>query len=208
MSLRNNGDFPLGAGVSPGAGRAVGSDVLLRFEPRSVALAAGQSAFITVRARTGKWLVSGTPVPHNIQLNMLGGGKAKPVDVNLLQQPVLPAWPFKIARIAVPLLAVLLGVAAFSWWKNRPAPSPTLLATRPPWPKPSSATPASRLSRTIRRMRPRRLARSWTRTRSRNAPSSRQDCGHLRFVRAAVPARAAPMTDPMHATTIHGEDSN
>ena len=127
IGLRNNGNYPLGAGAQPGARWGGDGKVLLQFEQRSVALPPGGTGSLKVRARTAKWLVSGAPVTHTLGLHLLGGGEAKPVDVSVVQQPLLPRWAPKVLRIAVPLLIAVVLVLGVSWWRNRPHPIPNVV---------------------------------------------------------------------------------
>jgi beta-lactam-binding protein with PASTA domain len=127
IGLRNNGNYPLGAGAQPGARYGAGGKVLLQFEQRSVALPPGGTGSLKVRARAAKWLISGAPLTHDLGLHVLGGGEAKPVDVSVVQQPLLPRWAPKVLRIAVPLLIAVFLALGISWWKNRPHSVPNVV---------------------------------------------------------------------------------
>jgi beta-lactam-binding protein with PASTA domain len=127
VPLRNDGNRPLEAGVQPEAGSSPNQEVVLRFEPGRVTVPAGGTASVLVRARTTKWIIAGSPALHTIQLSLQSDGVAHPVELRLLQQPLLPSWTPRLLRVLVPLLAVALGLAGFSWWKSRPHPVPNVV---------------------------------------------------------------------------------
>jgi beta-lactam-binding protein with PASTA domain len=127
LDLRNNGNYPIGAGVQPTAGPAAAGKVGLHFEPRSVAIPPGGRASLTVRARAAKRLISGMSVTHALQIHLLGGGEAKPVEVNMVQRPLLPRWAPRVLALLIPVLIATLGVGALHWYKNRPQPVPSVI---------------------------------------------------------------------------------
>jgi hypothetical protein len=92
-----------------------------------VAIPPGEAASLKVQARTTKLLVTGPTETHAIQLSLLAGGQAKSIDLNLVQQPLFAGWMPKVLRILALLLVATLGVAAFSWWKNRPHTVPRVV---------------------------------------------------------------------------------
>jgi beta-lactam-binding protein with PASTA domain len=127
LALRNNGNYPLGAGVTPNAGPAAEGKVHLHFDPRSAAIPAGGTAVLTIKARAVKRIVSGLPVTHALQLHVLGAGAAKPVEMNMVQQPLLPRWAPRLLALLVPILAATLGLGVLQSIKNRPQPVPSVL---------------------------------------------------------------------------------
>lgn len=127
IAFRNKGNYPMGVGVHPDLRSGAEGKVQLRFQPRSVAIPPGEAASLKVQARTTKLLVTGAPETHAIQLSLLAGGQAKSVDLDLVQQPLLAAWTPKVLRILAVILVATLGVAAFSWWKNRPHAIPNVV---------------------------------------------------------------------------------
>jgi hypothetical protein len=127
IAFRNKGNYPMGVGVHPDIRSGAEGKVQLQFQPRSVAIPPGEAASLKVQARTTKLLVTGPTETHAIQLSLLAGGQAKSIDLNLVQQPLFAGWMPKVLRILALLLVATLGVAAFSWWKNRPHTVPRVV---------------------------------------------------------------------------------
>ena len=127
LDLRNNGNYPMGVGAQPSPGAPAEGKVFLKFEPRSLTLPAGGIASLTVHARTARRLVSGTPVTHTLQIDLLGGGAAKPVEVKMVQQPLLPRWAPKVLALLALILIVAVGLVAWNWYQHRPRPVPTVV---------------------------------------------------------------------------------
>jgi beta-lactam-binding protein with PASTA domain len=127
IALRNRGNHAMGAAVEAGAGPAAGGKVVLQFDPSTVAIPAGDSASVTVRARAAQWVVFGTPVLHTIPVRVQGHGEEQAVDLHLLQLPLLPSWTPKLLRVLIPLLVLMVGFAGFSWWKSRPHAVPNVV---------------------------------------------------------------------------------
>jgi beta-lactam-binding protein with PASTA domain len=127
LDLRNNGNYPIGVGAQPTSGSPAEGKVLLKFEPRTMTLPAGGIGVLTVHARAARRLLSGTPVMHTLQLDIQGGGAAKPVEVKMVQQPLLPRWAPKVLTLTALVVAVLIGLAAWNWYKHRPQTVPAVV---------------------------------------------------------------------------------
>jgi beta-lactam-binding protein with PASTA domain len=72
-------------------------------------------------------LWTGTPVTHDLQIDLLGEAAEKQVDVKMVQRPLLPRWAPKLLVLLALLLAVAAGIGVWSWYKHRPQPVPSVL---------------------------------------------------------------------------------
>jgi beta-lactam-binding protein with PASTA domain len=128
IGLTNTGNYPIGVGPHPKAAAAAEGKVLLKFEPRSVAIPPGGKATMTVRARAARRVLSGPAVSHDLELHLLGGGVTKQVDVNMVQRSLFPAWTTRVAAVLLPILVATLGIGAWHAYQNRPQRVPSVVS--------------------------------------------------------------------------------
>jgi hypothetical protein len=127
VGLRNTGNGPVDVEARPRAGSAAEGKVLLKFEPRRATLPPGGTTSVTVRARAARFLLTGPPVAHDLQIDLLAKGETKPVEVKMVERPLLPRWAPKVLALVALLLAVAVGLAVWSWYKHRPQLVPSVL---------------------------------------------------------------------------------
>jgi hypothetical protein len=127
LELHNNGNRPLALEAHPKPGGAADGRVLLKFEPRQVTIPADGHTVVAVRARSSKRLLTGSPATHTLQMEITGAGEPKPVEVRMVQQPLLPRWAPKLFALLGTVAVVALGLGAWSWFKDRPKPVPSVL---------------------------------------------------------------------------------
>jgi hypothetical protein len=127
LGLRNNGNDPMGVEAQARPGSSAAEKVVMKFEPRRVTIPAGGQSSVTVRARAVKRLFAGSPVTHDLQIDLLPDGPARPVEVKMVQRPLLPRWAPRVLALVVLLLLLGVGLGVWSWYKHRPQPVPSVL---------------------------------------------------------------------------------
>ena len=127
LGLRNNGNDQMNVEAHPEPGSTAHGRVLLKFEPRRMALPPGGRVPLTIQARTARYLLKGPPLTHAVQFELLGGGEAKPVEVRMTQQPLLPGWAPKVLALLAFLVAITAGLGGWTWYKDRPKSVPSVI---------------------------------------------------------------------------------
>ncbi len=127
LDLHNNGNRPLTVEAQPKPGGTANGKVLLKFEPRQVTIPADGHAVVAVRARSSKRLLTGSPATHTVQMEIAGSGEPKPVEVKMVQQPLLPRWAPKIFAVLLTVTVVALGLGGWNWYKDRPEHVPSVV---------------------------------------------------------------------------------
>jgi hypothetical protein len=127
LGLRNNGNGPAHVEARPRPGSAVEGKVLLKFEPRRATIPPDSTTSVTVRARTAKLLLTGTPVIYDLQIDLQDDGEVKPVEVKMVQRPYLHRRLPRVLTLVTLLLVVIAGLTAWNWYKHRPQAVPSVL---------------------------------------------------------------------------------
>jgi PASTA domain len=127
LALHNNGNNPMGVEARPKPGAAADGAVILTFEPRRLSLAPNGQATVAVEARAARRLITGRPVTHAVPIEVLGADQPRPVELKMIQRPLLPGWAPRILTLVCVLLTVGAGLGAWNWYKHRPEAVPSVL---------------------------------------------------------------------------------
>lgn len=127
FGLRNNGNSPTDAEARPRPGSPAEGKVLLKFEPRLMTIPPGDQAEVTVQARAVRRLWTGTPATHSLQVDVVRAGEVSPIDLKMVQRPLLPRWAPKVLALLTVLLVVGAALGLWSWYKHRPVAVPSVI---------------------------------------------------------------------------------
>jgi hypothetical protein len=127
LDLHNNGNRPLTVEAQPTPGGTAGGKVLLKLDPRQMTIPADGHTVVAVRARTTKRLLTGMPVTHPLHIEILGNGEVRPVEVKMVQQPLLPRWVPRLLALLAFVAILAAGLGGWSWYKHRPQRVPSVL---------------------------------------------------------------------------------
>jgi hypothetical protein len=127
LDLHNNGNRPLAVEAQPRSGGMANGKVVLKFEPRQVTIPADGHTMVAVRARSSKRLLTGSPTTHTLQIDVVAGGEPNPVELRMVQQPLLPRWAPRVVALLGTIAVVGLGLGAWNWYKDRPKPVPSVI---------------------------------------------------------------------------------
>ena len=72
-------------------------------------------------------MLTGSPATHTLQIEVTGAGDPKPVEVKMVQQPLLPRWAPRLFALLGTAAIVLLGLGVWSWYQDRPKHVPSVL---------------------------------------------------------------------------------
>jgi hypothetical protein len=127
LDLHNNGNRPLAVEAQPRPGAPAYGKVHLKFEPRQATIPADGHTVVAVRARSSKRLLTGTPTTHTLQIEILGDGEPKPVELRMVQQPLLPRWAPKVLALVGTVAMLAIGLGGWNWYQHRPKHVPSVI---------------------------------------------------------------------------------
>ena len=128
LDLRNNGNAPTDAETRPRPGCA-------RRGQGAVEVRAAAGDHSSRRPGGGDRPGPSRPASvdrdtrHALPADRCGGGgrESSPIDVKMVQQPLLPRWAPKVLALLTLLLVVAAGLGVWSWYKHRPVAVPSVV---------------------------------------------------------------------------------
>src|SRR5262249_1435667 len=74
-----------------------------------------------------RYLLTGTPARHALHIELLGTDPPRPVEVKMIQRPLLPRWALRVSSLVAVLVAVGVGLGLGNLYKHRPEAVPSVL---------------------------------------------------------------------------------